>query len=370
MSSNVQQSLSPPAVRREFVRPVRLWLGLVCALIIAMVCVGGITRLTGSGLSIVEWKPIMGAIPPLNDADWTDAFQKYQSSPQYQIVNQGMSLSAFKRIFFWEYLHRLLGRFIGFAFFVPWIVFALKRAFSRRFMFKTGVAFVLGGFQGVLGWYMVKSGLVNIPRVSHLRLAAHLISALILLVYLFSLYLETRSPDDAVNVLDQKAVSGGKSAFLRRGLLAFAGFLFVQIAYGAFVAGMRAGFSFNTFPKMGDEWVPSNLFAHDSLVSNLFYNPITVQFVHRTIAWALVLGFGVLYLRALRINVESRVRHALNAMGAVLATQFTLGVLTLIHVVPLSLATLHQLGAFILSLFTVRAIWVLGRDSVSNPTHF
>lgn len=329
---------------------IRKWLLTVCVLIVAMVCVGGTTRLTGSGLSIVEWKPIMGAIPPLNETEWTETFQKYQASPQYQLINQGMSLHEFKKIFFWEYVHRLLGRLIGFAFFVPWVFFVLRKALSRDLMIKTAIAFALGGLQGFMGWFMVKSGLVNEPRVSHFRLAAHLLLALVLLVYLFKLYLSL----DERNTADERAPE--TPPLLRTGLWCFAGLLLVQITYGAFVAGMRAGFAFNTFPTMAGHWIPPGLFELAPAILNWVQNPTAVQFAHRMIAWALLIGFKLLYVYAQKQNLAPELRRSLGAMLTVLAIQFVLGIATLVNVVPIPLAVLHQLGAFILALATMRAI--------------
>ena len=232
--------MSLPLLEKKTAPSVILWLAFLCFLIIMMVGVGGVTRLTGSGLSIVDWKPIMGAIPPLNQAQWMDVFQRYQLSPQFKLINHSMSLSDFKLIFFWEYIHRLLGRGIGIAFLLPWLFFFKTGKVQGKLAGRLLGGFGLGGLQGALGWFMVKSGLVNLPYVSHYRLAAHLALALLVLSYLFWVLLDLLGTVEG----QPKKYSG-----LSRAFKGFTALVCLQIVYGAFTAGLKAGFGYNTFPK-------------------------------------------------------------------------------------------------------------------------
>lgn len=329
------------AVRDSFRRPVTIWIGSVCLLVIAMVVVGGITRLTGSGLSIVEWRPVTGALPPLSDAGWQEAFEAYRSSPQYRLVNIGMTLAEFKRIFAWEYGHRLLGRLLGVVFLVPWAYFVARGALSRRFSAKLLIGFALGAFQGLVGWLMVASGLVHEPRVSHYRLAAHLTLAFVLLGYLFWTWLDLRE-------------TGEPTA--RRVRLPLRLFLFplgAQIVYGAFTAGLHAGVGYNTFPTMHGAWVPRGALALTPAWRNAVENPATVQFVHRALG-ALVAAAAIAIVVVARRSTRT-VRSAVTLLGAVVMLQFALGVMTLLLVVPVSLGVLHQLGACALFLAALQA---------------
>lgn len=319
----------PPAVSR--------WLLVVYALVAVMVCVGGITRLTGSGLSITEWRPIMGALPPMNEADWQHAFDLYRATPQFEKMNHWMSLSDFKGIFFWEWFHRLLGRGIGVVFFVPWLVFTLKGHLRGRWARATAIAFVLGGLQGALGWFMVASGLVDEPQVSHFRLAAHLTLAFLVGQYLLWLWLDIRrARADAATVAPPLALG-------RPALWAFVGLLLLQIVYGAFMAGSRAGYLFQTFPDMnGIYWLSSPDYLND---------PAGIHFVHRTLGWLVgVAGLGVAW--RLRGTGPGR------AIGALTLLQFGLGVATVMTGVDLVLAVAHQLGAWALLSAGVWAVHV------------
>ena len=319
-------------------RLVRVWLTLNLLLIIAMVMVGGITRLTGSGLSMVEWKPIMGVVPPTSEAAWQEAFAKYQQFPQYKLMNKNMGLSDFKRIFFWEYLHRLLGRVLGVAYAVPFLWFWLIRRVQGRLAWLLAIGLVLGGLQGVLGWYMVQSGLVNSPHVSHYRLAAHLMLALAVFAYLLWILLSL------YNFPSKLEESFPKPGF-RRVLILFVVVLVLQLVYGAFVAGIKAGFAFNTFPKMLDYWVPPGLTSMETVWLNLFRNPISVQFIHRCLGWILGLLAVVLWVWGCGKSWSVLVRYALHAVAVLTLCQFLLGVVTLllhVHVVP---AVLHQVTA-------------------------
>src|SRR5215472_12714555 len=313
-------------------RAVAVWLLTCCALVFAMVVVGGITRLTHSGLSIVEWQPIVGALPPLNENDWQEAFRKYQDTPQFQQVNPHMDLAGFKGIFWWEYIHRLLGRLIGAAFLLPLVWFAARGRVPRALMWKLAGIFVLGGLQGAMGWYMVQSGLVDNPRVSQYRLAAHL--ALALAIYAAMLWI-------ALGVLLRTREPGP------RGLaFSIAALVFVQAIAGSFVAGIRAGLAYNTFPLMNGHVIPPGMFVLEPWYLNFFSNIATVQFDHRLIAWILAALVPLFWLRTR--SAAPRVRLAASLMLAALALQIALGIATLLAFVPVPLAAAHQAGALLL----------------------
>jgi cytochrome c oxidase assembly protein subunit 15 len=317
-------------------RAIRWWLYGLCVLIFAMILVGGATRLTDSGLSITEWKPIVGIVPPLSDVDWQDAFTKYQQIPEYELVNKGMSLNEFKFIFWWEWGHRFLGRMIGFAFLLPFLFFWFTGRVTRELMPKLAAMFVLGGLQGALGWYMVASGLTERVDVSQYRLAAHLCAAILILAYIFwvALDLRDKAPPDG------KAEQG--TLVSATGLTVL---IFLQIALGAFVAGIDAGLASDTWPLMQGGVVPEGLGELSPWYVNLFENPLTVQFDHRmvgylVVAWALV---HALLSRPLGFFAG---RARLIALAALV--QIGLGIWTVVAQVPLSAALLHQAGAVIL----------------------
>ena len=308
------------------------WLWLMIAMVFCMVVVGGITRLTGSGLSIVEWAPIMGTIPPLDPQDWNRAFAQYQQYPQYRIDHPDMTLAEFKGIFFWEYVHRLLGRTIGTVFLLPLLWFWARGCLSVRLRWRLLGALALGGLQGAMGWFMVKSGLVDEPRVSHYRLAAHLGIAFLIMGYLFWLVLELRG--------GPRESRAGKAP---PGVLAATGALLVlQIVYGAFVAGLRAGWGYNTFPMMGDRWIPEVLTKLDPWWANLVENTATVQFVHRWIGTALLALVVWFWLRVRAGRYSLVQRQSAATLMLLTLTQYLLGVYTLLKVVPLVPAVMHQ----------------------------
>lgn len=328
-------------------RPLRLWLMAMVFLILAMVAVGGLTRLTRSGLSIVEWRPITGIIPPLGEAAWQAEFGKYQQTPEFQKINHAMDVEGFKGIFWWEYGHRLLGRLIGLAFALPLVIFVWRRQVSLGLAAKLGVALLLGGAQGLLGWIMVKSGLVDLPRVSHYKLAAHLSLALFLMGFLFWLAQD----------LGRSSLPGRRaSLWLRRlsaGLLAL---ICLQIFYGALTAGLRAGHVAHTFPTMNGYWLPPGLGAFQS-PRDIVDNPVTVQFVHRSLGWAvLAASLTLAFLGLRRRDLSPRQRRSVGLVAAMTLTQFALGVFTLLHAVPISLASLHQIGAGILLLLALNSV--------------
>jgi len=331
---------------RYYDRRVVAWLTTGCILVFAMVVIGGITRLTGSGLSITEWNVIMGAIPPLNDSEWQVAFAKYQASPQYQKQNHHFELPDFKSIFWWEYIHRLAGRIIGIVFIVPFAWFLLKKRINILLIPRLFLIFFLGGLQGFIGWYMVKSGLVDNPRVSHYRLALHLITAFATFGLIFRTILELIYPRRI------------KSPWITDKIYSASCWLFalviLQIIYGAFVAGLKAGLVYNTFPKMGDEWIASSVvvaFENDGLKS-LTENLASIQFIHRCIAYVIVIVYGIILYRILKLPVVDvsgeRGIFSVYLTGTVLLIQLLLGIFTLLYHVPVVLGVLHQAGAFLL----------------------
>lgn len=325
------------------------WLLSGCVLIAAMVIIGGITRLTRSGLSMVEWKPIVGAIPPLNEKEWLVEFEKYKASPEYLAFHSHFTLSDFKSIFFWEYLHRLLGRVVGLVFIIPCLIFWIKKKFSPELKKKVVVIFLLGLLQGFLGWFMVKSGLVKNPHVSHYRLAAHLVTALILIAYIYHTALGVKH-----------RFNKSKNSFLLLKLVnVFLVVLFLQITYGAFVAGLRAGFMYNTFPKMGEVWIPndfSTALNKQGMLSLLEYGGI-VQLIHRVLAF-IVLFFAIyIYFVSKRNRASQLIKNTSLVLLIVVSSQVLLGIFTLINVVPLVLGVAHQAVAIFLILITIRLLF-------------
>lgn len=328
-------------------RSIIIWLFTGCLLIAIMVVVGGITRLTGSGLSIVEWDVIMGTFPPLNEAQWEEMFQKYKQTPQYIHENFDFSTEEFKSIFWWEYIHRLLGRFIGMVFLIPFLFFYFTKKISKELMPKLLIIFVMGGFQGFLGWFMVKSGLSKDPMVSHYRLAAHLTTAFLTFGYTFWVALGLIYP--------KKLENDVATLKLKKYTNVFFILLLIQIIYGAFVAGLRAGKICNTFPLMCDSLVP-DIFSKGSFMHTIFETHMGVQFVHRTLAY-LVLAF-VLYIwwKVKKHEFSSQIKQAANVLLAIVSLQFLLGVITILYAVPISMGVIHQLGAFLLFAVTLFAM--------------
>ncbi len=320
-------------------RAVAVWLFTCCALVFAMVVVGGVTRLTHSGLSITEWEPIVGTLPPRSDADWADAFFRYRATPEFRQVNPGMDLGAFKRIFWWEYAHRLLGRAIGVAFLLPYLWFLVRHRVPRGYAGALGAIFALGGLQGALGWYMVQSGLVDDPRVSHLRLTAHLGLAFLIFGAMFWV---------ALSLLRPRPTTAG-SPELRRLAGQLAGLVFLMVLAGGLVAGIRAGFAYNTFPLMNGNWVPPEILMLEPWYRNFTNNMATVQFDHRLLAATLALLVPWFVWRTHRTaDIPAPARRAADLFLALLVVQITLGIATLLLVVPLTLAAAHQAGAVLL----------------------
>jgi cytochrome c oxidase assembly protein subunit 15 len=310
-------------------------------MIFLMVVIGGITRLTESGLSITEWHPVTGVVPPLSEAQWTAEFDKYKAIPQYRAIHPDMTLGEFKLIFFWEYLHRLWGRLIGVVFAVPFLYFLLRGRIAWRLAPRLAGLFVLGGLQGLLGWYMVKSGLSERIEVSQYRLAAHLVAAVI--IYVATLW-------TALGLLWPQRAPGRdrRAARLRRGVGAALGLALLTLAAGAFVAGLRAGYIDNTFPLMEGGFAPSHYWQLVPWYRNWFENASAAQFDHRLLAettWSVI---ALLWLYSLRLDLAARARAALQALFAMATVQAGLGIATLLLVVPLPLAVAHQAGAILL----------------------
>ncbi|NRA32958.1 MAG: COX15/CtaA family protein [Polyangiaceae bacterium] len=318
-------------------RWVKLWLGAVYFSVLGMVVVGGITRLTGSGLSMVEWHPLMGALPPQNEAEWLRVFQLYQGFPQYSEVNSWMALAQFKQIFFWEYVHRLCGRLIGLIVAIPGLVFYLRGRLPAPLGSRVLVAFCLGGAQGLLGWYMVKSGLAGRPEVSHFRLAAHLLLAFVVGHWVLWILLEIRGPAQSRSRL------GFRHAC--RWVLAL---LTLQIVYGAFMAGTRAGWMSSTFPDMNGHYLPSSaLFPGSSVVHDLLNNPLSIHYAHRALGWGTAIAVTGLWWFSREHTSAALTRYCRVAFGVV-ALQFGSGALTVVFGVPIALAVGHQAGAYLL----------------------
>jgi cytochrome c oxidase assembly protein subunit 15 len=324
-----------------------------------MIVIGGVTRLTGSGLSMVEWRPLMGAIPPINHTEWLEVFAKYQASPQYQLVNKGMSLGDFQWIFFWEYFHRLIGRIMGVVFLIPWCWFSLKGYFNRTWALRFLGGFLLGGLQGLMGWIMVASGLVDQPQVSHLRLAAHLLLAFFILAYFWRLgwlYVLPNRYSNPQNSLKTKVINRATLNVFQRTLKIFVVVLVLQTFYGALVAGLRAGYMYNTFPLMEGQFFPKGGWSLVPVGMNLLDNPLLVQWIHRMLGWSL-LGLGVTAYWRFRNEVSAPITMGLRGLVAVVLGQFLVGVLTLTLKVSLPLAVIHQVGASVLLLLGLRLLW-------------
>lgn len=330
-------------------RSVGLWLLSCCAMILAMAVIGAITRLTESGLSIMEWAPVMGTLPPLNDAEWQRMFALYRQIPEYQQVNAGMSLEEFKTIFWWEYIHRLWGRLIGVVFAVPFVWFLIRGKLQRSLIPHLIAMFLLGGLQGGLGWYMVSSGFAERTDVSQYRLTAHLLLAIAIYAYILWIALRLLAPTPPAS--PAVALSG-----LRRAIIGLICLLLVTIASGGFVAGLNAGMIYNTFPLMDGDWIPSDYGALSPFMLNFFENIAAVQFNHRALAMICVAVVLTLWFWSRRLALSDAAQNAFSLLLAGVAVQVMLGISTLLLVVPIWLGALHQAGAILLLSL---AFWVL-----------
>lgn len=320
-------------------KKVVYWLLTGCILIFIMVVVGGITRLTHSGLSMSDYELISGTLPPMNEAEWEEAFELYKQYPEYQKINYDFTLEDFKSIFFWEWLHRVIGRLIGVVFLIPFLYFLFTKQLSKPTTRKAFILLGLGGFQGFLGWYMVKSGLVDRPDVSHYRLAMHLTTAFITFAYTLWVALDLIYPS-------KKAVNKKMRKLIRWGY----GLLLLQIIYGAFVAGLDAGFIHNHWPTMSEgQWMHDSVTIEQSPVwKNFVEGKSGVQFVHRYLAYVVVILVGMIWWRSKKLSLTTLQHRGVQALLGLVFVQFVLGVLTLLMHVPLALGVLHQVMAFFL----------------------
>jgi cytochrome c oxidase assembly protein subunit 15 len=347
----------PAEVRKR--ANVVLWLLTGCLLIFIMVIIGGITRLTGSGLSITEWKVVTGTLPPLNNDEWLMEFHKYMDSPQFQQINSHFGLDDFKQIYWWEYIHRLLGRLIGLVFVIPFIWFLFTKQLSRPMIWKS--LFFMGGLQGFIGWYMVKSGLVDRPSVSHLRLALHLTTAFATFGLTFWF---------ALGLLDtQRILPGPALKKIRTGIWVVFILLSTQIVYGAFVAGLKAGLIYNTWPLMEGSYIADGVtYAWEQMGwLALRDNMAMVQFIHRNLAIIFVIAFEFLYWKSRKTTVlSSKQKFAFKLVSAATILQFTLGVITLLMAVPVSMGVIHQAGAFLLLSAMIYLVHCLYRQPLSQ----
>lgn len=351
MQTNSFNTVSPD-VSEKHIRhhvPVAIWLLICCALVFAMVVVGGVTRLTGSGLSIVEWKPIVGTIPPISQEDWEESLEKYRQIPQYEQVNKGMSLDEFKGIFWWEYFHRLLGRLIGLVYFVPFVYFMIRKKVDRPLGLKLTGIFMLGALQGLMGWYMVMSGLADNIYVSQYRLTAHL--GLAFAIYAAMFWVATGLLSSSNTCLSISASVRGLKKFAQT----LTGVIFIMVLSGGLVAGIHAGKAYNTFPLMDGFLIPPAMFVLEPWYRNFFDNMTTVQFDHRLIAWLLIFSIPWFWFKAKQLSLPRSVRLACHLLLLVLLIQVSLGITTLLLSVPLTFAAAHQAGAMLL--FTA-ALWV------------
>jgi len=317
---------------------VACWLLACCAILFTLIVVGGITRLTRSGLSIVEWQPVIGVLPPLTEEAWHAMFEKYRATPEYLRVNKGMSLEGFKGIFWWEYAHRLLARILGLAFLLPFLLFLWRGWLDRRTAVRLAAILALGALQGAMGWYMVKSGLVDDPRVSHLRLTAHL--GLAFAIFAAMLWV-------ALGLLRPSGPGSGtpRVAGARRLAGALPFLAFAMVLTGGLVAGIRAGYAYNTFPLMNGHLVPPEILMIEPWYLNFFNNMATVQFNHRLIAWLLALLVPAVWMMCRSRAVPAGARAAASLLLALFALQVGLGIATLLLRVPIGLAATHQAGA-------------------------
>jgi cytochrome c oxidase assembly protein subunit 15 len=318
------------------------WLLTGCTLVYVMLVVGCITRLTHSGLSITDWS-VMGTMPPLSETSWMEHFTKYQQSPEFTIINSEMKLDEFKNIFWWEWSHRMIGRLIGFIFFGGFVYFLLTKKFTKKLLIRSIILLCVGALQGLVGWWMVKSGLVKDPNVSHYRLATHLMTALTAFAFAFWFALEIiyENPQEAQENKEGKTLFGLT-------LVTFVA-LVVQIIYGAFVAGLKAGLIYSTWPKMGDAWFPDDtILMRDSFIYNFTANPAGVQFVHRTFAWIVVVLIAALWIRSNKLKLNHLQYRAVSWVIYLTTLQIVLGIFTLLYSVPVLLGVLHQTVAFLL----------------------
>ena len=337
---------------KEADKAIAIWLAVIAGMVAAMVIIGGITRVTGSGLSMVEWRPLLGWLPPLSDEEWQRIFKLYQNSPEYRYINTWMDLSAFKSIFWWEYIHRLWGRLIGVVFFLPFIFFLVTQKIKRRLLSRICFLFFLGGLQGALGWWMVKSGLSSDPSVSQYRLATHLGMAFLILGLLIWTIL------DLVGTRD---VFVSKAIFYHANTVTV--LIFLTVIGGALVAGLKAGLVYNTFPLMGERIIPSDYFSVEPYWRNIFENVSAVQFNHRILAIITLFAVVSLCFCSHFFCHNDQLLKSIYIMTTLATVQFLLGVLTLVNFVPEGLAVAHQFTGLCLFGASVVISWGVSMQS-------
>jgi cytochrome c oxidase assembly protein subunit 15 len=350
MDATAETSYEPQDNRRI----IAIWLLACSAMVAAMVIIGGITRLTESGLSMTEWRPLIGWIPPLSEVEWQRIFERYRQTSEYQLQFPDMDLAGFKTIFWWEYIHRVWGRLIGLVFALPLLWFGLRGRIDRPLIPHLAALFVLGGLQGVIGWWMVKSGFVDRDDVSQYRLTVHLGMAIVILGYLLWVAFGLLSRGD------RTAAPAGLRTLSR----IVVGVAFVTILSGGMVAGINAGFIHNTWPLMDGGLLPDDIAAYDTLWRNAFENHATVQFEHRIAAYATAAAAALFWFRMRGAALHPRARGAANLLGAMVVVQLILGISTLLLVVPITLAVLHQAGA--VAIFAL-ALWCSWELSAAAP---
>jgi len=342
-------------------KAISTWLFIGAFLVAAIVITGGITRLTNSGLSMVTWEPISGIIPPLNVEDWQREFNNYKTSPEFQLKNRNFDLEDFKSIFWWEYIHRAFARIIGLVFIFPFLFFLFTKKLKNKSLMKhLIIIFLLGGFQGFLGWFMVSSGLVDKPHVNHYRLASHLMAALTLFGYIIWVALQLRFADTKTNADSNVQIR----KLLRTSMI----FIIIQIVYGAFMAGLKAGYMFPSFPKMGDSWFPVSLhyaFMEEGMLG-LIENPMLVQFMHRWIPLFIIIIAGILLFKteAKSKNINVQQRRIIRVLNFMVLIQIILGVYTILFSVPITLGVLHQFGAVILFAINLLALFYFRKKNI------
>ena len=342
-----------------------IWLFVGCFMIFTMVVVGGITRLTGSGLSITEWKVVTGVIPPLSQTEWEMEFFKYQQIPQYQLINSHFTLDDFKFIYFWEYIHRLIGRTIGLVFLYGLLTYYMRGVISKQLMPRLLFMFVLGGIQGFLGWYMVSSGLTENVRVSHIRLAIHLTFAFITFGYIFWVALTQLFPVKYAN-------SNAYTRYKKYGWTLL-GLVILQVIYGAFVAGTKAGMVYTTWPMMEGEWVPESMtyMLQKDGISSLINNLASVQFIHRSLAYLITIIVVALILKVWKDKqLEAGQKKSAYVLGGLVVLQIILGIYTLLNSVPVALGVIHQATAFFVFATTIYFIYRLAYASMNEKIAF
>ena len=319
-------------------KAVIYWLLTGCFLIFIMVVVGGITRLTDSGLSISNYRLITGTIPPIGDQEWQEAFDLYKKHPEFNAYNNHFDIEDFKSIYFWEWLHRVIGRSIGMVFIIPFFYFLIRKQLTKSTIKKCLVLLSLGAFQGFLGWYMVKSGLVDMPDVSHYRLAAHLVTAFI--TFAATLWV-------ALDLIYPNKKPANKP--IRNLILGSYVVVIIQIIYGAFIAGLKAGLLHNHWPLMNEgAFMHHTVYVLDPFYKNLIENPSGIQFAHRIIAYIVVFLIVAIWMKSKKLTLTTLQKQGVHSLLIIVLLQFILGVLTLIYQVPLWLGVAHQVGAFLL----------------------